>query len=341
MEGPSVADLVAAHLEGWELTTVEESVFGTRDPSAIESLLEGFCRARLGSGLARGLFYGSSVGCVAGVELRDTRRVVVKAYQRRWGAPFLAAVCRVQHHLAAGGFPCPDALVGAEPLGPALANVERLLADPGPAVLQPSSDLAVSAAGLASQVALCRDLSEPALEQHPLNSAEVIGLYPEPHSPFFDFSVAPDDAAWIDNLAVRAKAERDAGAWPRTIAHTDWSARNVRIRHGRLLAAYDWDSLAVVAEPVAVGQAAATWRSLGESGDPVAPDPEETMSYVSAYETAAGYRLTAAQRKAARAAALWVLCYAARCEHSIEAITGRTIERARARLASDGLRYLE
>jgi hypothetical protein len=65
-----------------------------------------------------------------------------------------------------------------------------------------------------------------------------------------------------------------------------------------------------------------------------------TTAYVSAYETAVGYRLTSEQRKAALAAALWVLCYAARCEHSFEAATGRRIDRAHVRLPADGPRFL-
>ena len=196
------------------------------------------------------------------------------------------------------------------------------------------------AAGLAWQIGLCRELSQPALDNHPLNAGSG-RLYPEPHSPFFDFSARADDAAWIDRLGAQAKAERDATAWPVTVAHTDWSARNIRVQDGQLLAAYDWDSLSRVPEPVAVGQAAATWCSLGEPGDPVAPSPEQTMDYISAYEIAADYRLTPHERKAAQAAALWVLCYTARCEHAIEATTGRTIDRARARLAIDGARYLQ
>jgi hypothetical protein len=340
MPSRSLTELVAAHLDGWDLTSTDEAVFGTRDPAAIASLLDGFCQHRLGSRVAGGLFYGSSVGCVAGVELDDGRQVVVKVYQRRWGRDFLAAVARVQRQLVARGFPCPEALLGGEPLGPALANVETFLADPGPRSLRSSTDMAASAAGLARQISLCRNLSEPFLSDHPLNAAPA-QLYPEPHSPFFDFSVRAHEAAWIDRLALQARAERDTNDSPLTIAHTDWSARNIRVQDGEVVAAYDWDSLSRVAEAVAIGQAAATWCSFGEPGDPVAPSPEETMAYISAYETAAGHRLTRRQRRAARAAALWVLCYTARCEHAIEATTGRQIDRARARLASDGLRYLD
>ena len=339
MASRTVAELIAAHLDGWELLSTEEAVFGTRDPSAIESLLVEFCTSQLGSDIAHGLFYSSSVGCVAGVELGDGRGVVIKAYQGRWGAPFLAAVCRVQRHLVAGGFPCPDAVLGGEPVGPALASVELFRPDPGARLLRTSETLAASAAGLAWQIRLCSELVEPALDQHPL-TATGDRLYPEPHSPFFDFSARAEEAAWIDDLAARAKAVRDAIGSSPTIAHTDWSARNVRIREGRLVVAYDWDSLAIVSEPVAVGQAAATWSSVGDRSDPTAPGPEDIMAYVSAYEAASGHPLTAEQRKAALAAALWVLCYTARCEHSFEAATGRRLERARARLAAEGSRFL-
>jgi hypothetical protein len=339
MPSRSLAELIAAHLDDWDLVSTEEAVFGTKEPAAIVSLLDAFCQHQLGSAVTGGLFYGSSVGCVAGIELGDGRQVVVKAYQRRWNREFLAAVARVQRHLAAQGFPCPNPLLGGQPLGPALANVEMFLSDPGVRALASSIDMAASAAGLARQIGLCRRLFEPLLSNHPLNAAPG-QLYPEPHSPFFDFSVRADDAAWIDRLGAQAKAERDANVWPFTIAHTDWSARNIRVRDGQLLAAYDWDSISCVAEPVAIGQAAATWCSLGEPGDPVAPSPEQTMAYISAYETATGHGLTAEQRRAAQAAALWVLCYTARCEHALEATTGRTFDRARARLASDGLTYL-
>jgi hypothetical protein len=104
--------------------------------------------------------------------------------------------------------------------------------------------------------------------------------------------------------------------------------------------AYDWDSLALVTESVAVRQAAATWRSTGEASDPIAPGPDEVLAYLSAYEAAAGRPFTAEQRRAALGAALWVLAYTARCEHALEALTGSRVERARARLADKGQAYL-
>ncbi len=211
--------------------------------------------------------------------------------------------------------------------------------DPGMRTLA-DSEMALSARGLASQVAFCRGLSEPDLrDHHPLRA---IGgeLYPQPHNPIFDFSLRAEDARWIDQLAEAAKAARAVDASGPIVVHTDWSARNVRFEDGELVVAYDWDSLAEVTESVAVGQAAATWRSTGEATDPIAPGPEEVRAYLSAYEVAAGRRLTAEQQQSGLAAALWVLAYTARCEFALEAATGRRVERARARLVDDGWAYL-
>lgn len=337
---PSLAELIGAHMERWDTASVEQGVFCTSDAEVVASQLGGFGGAALGSTVREGLFYGSSAGCVAGVALDDGRRVVIKAYQRQWGLAFLSAVRRVQSHLAEAGFPCPRPILGPEPAGAALATVEELVPDPGMRTLATEAEMAVSAQGLARQVRLCRGLFEPALrDHHPLRAAAG-ELYPQPHNPIFDFSLAADDAHWIDRLAEAARAARDVDDSHPTVAHTDWSARNVRIEDGEVVVAYDWDSLAQVTESVAAGQAAATWRSTGESNDPIAPGPDEALAYLSAYEAAAGFAFTVEQRHAGMAAALWVLAYTARCEHALEAATSRRVDRGRARLAEQGWAFL-
>jgi hypothetical protein len=266
--------------------------------------------------------------------------VVIKAYQRQWGQQFLTAVQRVQQHLSDARFPSPRPVLGPLPAGPALATVEEFVPDPGMRTLATPTEMAASAAGLASQVELCRGLSEPSLGvRHPLRS-DSGELYPQPHNPLFDFSLRALEAKWIDQLAAAAKALRDVDDTVPTVAHTDWSARNVRISDAELVAVYDWDSLAEVTESVCVGQAAATWRSTGEASDPIAPGPDEVGVYLSAYEASIGRPFTDKQRKSASAAALWVLAYTARCEHALEAVTGSRVERARARLREEGRAYL-
>lgn len=315
---------------------LREAVFGTADAGAVAAMVDRLCRDRLGAGVADGLFVFESAGSVMGVRLDDGRRVVVKAYQRRWTSTFLAAVVAVQRSLAAGGFPCAMPLTDPSPIGAGFATVDTFLDDPGPVVPEPS-DLAVSAAALAEVVDRVAGAEADVLRVHPLQGAG--SLYPEPHSPLFDFVATAAGAEWIDALARTARAARDEPAGVEVVAHTDWSARNLRFAGGHLVAAYDWDSLATVPEPVAVGQAAATWRSLGELDDPPAPGAAEVAAYVDAYGVARGRPFTPAERRQTGAAALWCLTYTARCEHALDR-HGLVNERARNTLRAEGDAYL-
>jgi hypothetical protein len=201
----------------------------------------------------------------------------------------------------------------------------------------------VSATGLAAQVRRSAALGLPsALAEHPLNTA-VGSLYPEPHSPLFDFEATAAGAAWIDDLAGRAARLRSSDPTPPVVAHTDWSARNIRLGEERLLAIYDWDSVALTPESTAVGQAAATWCVTSEPDGSIFPALDEVTAYIEDYEAAVGSRLSPVQWRAAGAAVSWVLAYTARCEHSLSA-TGQARpdqHGARDRLAEDGPSLLE
>ncbi len=228
----SLSDVVAAELSRWGVSDVECAVYGTDDPSEIGRTVAEFCAAHLGERPASGLFYRGSAGCVAGVRLASGREVVLKAYQERWTHPFLEAVREVQERLAAFGFPCPRPLAGPIPLRadrPNLVTVETWLPDPGMSPYRSARSRRASAAGLARHIGLCRDLRGlRGLDQHPLRRPAV-GLYPEPHSPLFDFGLDAAPARWIDEFAERAVEVRDREQEKVTVvAHTDWSARNVR-----------------------------------------------------------------------------------------------------------------
>ena len=314
-------------------------MFETADPEQVAGHIEAFCLELLGAPVDSALFYGSSAGCVAGLRLGDGREVVVKAYQPSWGQEFLCGVATVQGHLADAGFPCPGPVAGPGRAGPAWATAETLLADPGMRTLNTEAEMAASASGLATVVRTCRLLDVPGLVRHPLN-APAEALYPSPHNPIFDFSLDSKAATWIDDLARAAKDARSTDSSRPVIGHTDWSARNIRITGNAVTAVYDWDSVALCPEATIVGQAGATWRSTGEAQDPVAPDADEVREYISAYEDSSGHAFDSDRVRAAMAAALWVLAYTARCEHALEQVTGQKVDRARARLASDGDAFL-
>jgi hypothetical protein len=318
-----VAGVIRRELERWNLGAIEESVIGTADPDAMAEVFDRFCRHHLGSAPVGGLFYRGSAGCVCGVRLATGAEVVVKAYQARWTAPYLRAVQSVQEHLSAAGFPNPRPLAPPHRLQldrPNLAVVESFLTDPGMEPLHGSDVCRHSAAALARQIALCRtSRSSQALAEHPLRTPPG-RLYAEPHSPLFDFEKSSAGAPWIDGYAERASVLRQADHSPAVIAHTDWSARNVRFGPAGLVAAYDWDSLALLPESTAVGQAAATWSVTSEPGGSEFPSLESITEFVVRYEEARGRRFDDVQWRATGAAAAYVLAYTARCEDSLETV---------------------
>jgi aminoglycoside phosphotransferase (APT) family kinase protein len=179
------------------------------------------------------------------------------------------------------------------------------------------------------------------LEQHPLRQRDG-GLYGDPHSPLFDFDSTGDGAEWIDDLARQASMIRQKDTSTPVIAHTDWSARNVRVDEHRLLAVYDWDSLALVTEGTALGQAAMTWSVTADPGGTAFPDLHSVLGYIGDYEEARGAPLSTGQRRAAQAAAAYVLAYTARCEHSlaVRGVARLDQNTARPRLADIGAALL-
>jgi hypothetical protein len=316
--------------------TVEATIFGSTDPATIASRVDAACREVFGTALDDGFLYAVSVGCVFGCVLADGRRVVVKAYQPRWTPPFLTAVRRAQRHLHAHGVPCPEPLGDVATVDGITFVAETELPDPGTTVVRPEW-ATVSACGLGQVVRTCRSLDEPALAPHPLG-VPTGQQFPEPHSPIFDFAATARGAEWIDELARRANDVCARDPSPAVIAHTDWSARNVRLSADGVLAVYDWDSLALVKESEAIGMAAATWSKLGEPNDGT-PSAEEVDGYIDAYDAACEHRLTTEQRRAARAAAVRTMAYTARCEHVIDP-DEREWTTTRPRLRSDAERLL-
>ena len=341
-------DVVEDHFARWAGSgegEVDREVLGTDDPRRIAQVFERFCAERLGVSPAGAHFYAASAGCVLGVRLKSGADVVIKAYQDRWSESFLSAIQIGEERVAEGGIPCPRPLFGPTPMDPArpnLAVVETWLPDPGMRSGGSDAARAVSARGLARQIELCIDLpGSERLLVHPLRSPDA-QLYPTPHSPLFDFESTASGAEWIDELARRSSSLRAKDNSPTVVAHTDWSARNVRFDGIRLLAVYDWDSLALVPESTALGQAAMTWSVTADPGGTEFPTMDSVLGYMDDYERARDAPLTAGQRRAARASAVWVLAYAARCEHSLAA---RRMARpdqstARERLAQIGTELL-
>lgn len=107
---------------------VEEALFGTTERAAIEHVIRAFCETHLDAGVGCTLFRATSVGAVFGLELDDTRRVVVKVHRPQESPrQTLQAIHRVQEHLWRNAFPCPRPLVGATPMANGLATAEEMV----------------------------------------------------------------------------------------------------------------------------------------------------------------------------------------------------------------------
>ena len=326
----SLAELIEVAGPG----AVELDIFGTTDATDIASKLSSLVVAAAASEVRDGLWCKSSVASVAAVRLEDDRHVVVHAYRPDVTSDFIDGVVRVQSHLADSGFPTARPLSGPVSADGLLGRVECLRPDPGPRRFAPH-EMPESAHGLARLVALAAAVDPAGLDEHPMSLQET-RLYPEPHSPLFDFAATAEGARWIDDIATAAR-EQMATERP-VIAHGDWSARNIRLDSDGLECVYDWESLQLVPEPTAVGIAAATWRYVGEPDEPLAPTATEIRRYVDAYESHRGQPFQAADRRAAHAAAVYALAYTARCEHALP--PGTTPGRASGRRVNDGLRSL-
>jgi hypothetical protein len=305
---------------------VHRAIHGTDDPHVIAGQLEAYVEATLGVGVVGARFHAASVGSVTGVTLADGRDVVVKAYQDRWSQPFLAAVVEAQTVLHLVGIPCALPLAPPALLEGGLATIETWLPDPGPTAVFGPSERRASAEGLAALIAAAPELE--GLRAHPMLEPSG-GLYPTPHSPLFDFEATAVGAEWIDAYA-RAAAPLTTGGRP-IVAHTDWSARNVRLSASGVEAVYDLDSLAWTTLPAALGGAAMSWRAVGEASDGPAPGMGEARSWLADFPET----LTQEEERSFWAHTLFHLAYTARCEHAVDPGEER-FTRSRPTLRSDG-----
>jgi hypothetical protein len=311
---------------GGEPAVVHRAIHGTEDPERIAGQLLDLVQETLGVAVVGGRFHATSVGSVTGVALADGRDVVVKAYQPRWSLPFVAAVVEAQTVLHLSGISCALPLAPPSPLGEGLATIESHLADPGPTTTFGPAERRASAEGLAALIAAAPDLE--GLRAHPM-SEPTGGLYPTPHSPLFDFEATTAGAEWIDEHAAAASGHTEGGR--RVVAHTDWSARNVRLSATGVRAVYDLDSLSSTTLPAALAGAAMSWRAFGDTSDGPAPGVDEAEAWLADHPEP----LTDEERRAFWAHALFHLAYTSRCEHAVDPGEER-FRRARTTLRSDG-----
>jgi hypothetical protein len=320
-------DVIASHLAEWDSPVVEPDIFGTVDPAEISKMTDAFCRRHLGAGIRGSLFYVSSIGSAHGLELDDGRRIVVKARLPAstnpnlvLGEPELGSIFRVTSWLFEKGFPCPEPLLGPQPLGRGFGMAERIV-DVGP----PTDGFdprirRILADGLFRLIETLRGLPGDikTARLSPSFRGKVNSVFPQPHSKLFEFERTAAGAEWIDAFARRALS-LDTYSAPPVLGHCDWRAEHVVVRDGAITAVFDWDSLGMRREVEIVGIAAhvhtADWsRVLGR----VIPNADEIRAFIADYEAARGRTFSKAERQSLFANGVYLLAYGARCGHSLQ-----------------------
>src|SRR5437773_305905 len=134
-------------------------------------------------------------------------------------------------------------------------------------------------------------------------------LYPQPHGKIFNFENTTVGAEWIDDFARRARQlESHNGA--RVLGHADWRVEHLRFQDGRIVATYDWDSLAFRPGTELVGGSAhgftADWALEGFRRIPTADD---IRAYVADYEAARGQPFSKSERRSLFAMCVYFITY--------------------------------
>jgi hypothetical protein len=318
-DAPLGALIAAAHARHGR-RALDRDIFGTDDPGEIAAMVDRFCVRSLGAAIERYEFFATSVHSVHGLRLSDRRRVVVKvARQSSGAASFFNAVQSVQSHLVASGFPCPRPLLEASLLHGGIAVVEELVDRGSRANGHRPRIRRAMAAGLAEQIRLCRGfvdiggLGPPMIAMAAPDQAPPSGA----HDHIFDPSTHGRGAEWIDELAGAARDRLAANAGDElVVAHTDWRSEHVRFKRAKVIATYDWESLAIGSEPAILGHIAHTFTiDFGIEQKRRMPTLHDFRAFVADYERARGRRFTAAQQSTIDAAWVYAIAYNARCQH--------------------------
>lgn len=316
-------ETVRNEIRTWDSPFVELDCFGIDDAERIVGIVNEFCRIHLGSSIRGYFFYRASVGSTHGIQLEDGRDVVVKVRPPQETNPYLShdqttleTVCRVMNWLADRGYPCPRPLLGPTPLARGIGTVEEFLEAGKRGDGFEAECRKTIASGLAELIALLRSFDgEVSCLKHFQRSES---LYAQPHSKLFDFEKTAKGAEWIDAYAERARRAEVHRGKP-VLAHADWRVEHLRFQGGRIVATYDWDSLAYCPETELVGISAhgftADWTLEGVRRIPTA---EDIRAYVADYEQARGRPFSKRDRQSLFATCVYSTAYSARCTHSLE-----------------------
>jgi hypothetical protein len=321
--GFDAVETIRNEIQTWDSPFVELDCFATDSAEQIAEFVTEFCRAHLGSSIRGYFFYRASIGSTHGVRLEDGREVVIKVRPPPETNPHLSfdreslgTISAVMSWLANRSYTCPKLLLGPTPLARGLATVEEFL-DRGQRGngFEPECRKII-ATGLAELIELlrCFEGDVSCLKHFQLGDS----LYPQPHSKLFDFEKTAAGAEWIDSFAHRAR-QAEAHQGKPVLGHADWRVEHLRFEDAKIVATYDWDSLAFRPETELVGLSAhgftADWSVEGVRRIPTADD---IRAFVADYETARARPFSKRERQSLFAHCVYCIAYGARCTHSLE-----------------------
>jgi hypothetical protein len=264
---------------------VERTVFGSAEPALVALGLEE-ALAEVGA-VAEALFYRRGTGLVFGARLEDGREVVAKISDRARGAAFVEECLRVRETFQERGYPAPKLVSALRPFRGGFVVVDELCSQaPAPREAEPL------ARGLSTWMRIGESCSPgPALRRAWLTTTRIDEVWP---SPFRD-ERCPTPA--LDAVASRLLEARDGLTGRLMLSHFDWRREHLAPGDDGAVLLYDWDSLHVELEPVAVGAAAHGFCS-DRSGVMIGPAPTraEVDGFVAAFEQARGTSFSSPER---------------------------------------------
>lgn len=296
-------DAIDTWLRTYPESPVVQDVLGTLDSAAIRARI-----LELEPETEEVFAFAASVGALFGVLRRDGSRVAIKVNKLFDDPAYFAHVQRVQGYLRERGFPAPRPvrLLGTTTIDEWLDCGE----------FRDGHDRDVRRAMAATLARLVELATDSGIRPRRPSLRPEGAVWPKPHNALFDFEASVAGAEWIDEVGRRSLLKR---VGREVVGHTDWAAKHLRFDADlRVTAVYDWD-LTTETEPIVAGTAAGSFTYTEELVEPVArwPEPEESLAFLDDYERARGAGFSAEERRAAEAAAVYLIAYAARCHHAI------------------------
>jgi hypothetical protein len=303
-------DGVDIFLRRYPASPVVADLLGTLDANEIRARVQ-----ELDPQMEEIFYFAAGVGATFGVKRRDGSLVAIKVHKLFTDETYFDELQRLQRALVDEGYPAP------RPLGRrGLVTFEEWI-DGGDFRDAHEPGVRRAMAGALADF-ISRATATEIRPRRPFLPHGDEGLWPVPHNALFDFDATTTGAAWIDDIARAAKPLGRGDIGREVVGHTDWSAKHLRFDGGlRPTALYDWDSVTVDREPSHVGTAAGSFTYTEELEENVVlwPSVDESLSFIAEYEDARGIPFGLDERRAARAACVYLRAYAARCGHAFGA----------------------